>query len=389
MTGRVEVLPGGHLVACVDGVVLVVAHREDGPVGPGSESIAVLDKLGELVQEAAARETRRTGRTFARLVSTWLMGREDEEQVEFGVLTPGSRALAVFLHGGITAILEGEDGRVVLHGSDAGFTVDRVVDPIPARAAAVFVDEDPARDELPAPGVWSLREGRMPGSGAVLWLGDSDVSAASNPRIALRERPVKASDNRDVSGPKSPVAAANAYQHAMPSASGAEAQATPARVRSGVVVRGFKCARGHLNDPRVSFCTTCGIRMDQSTCVLVEGARPPLGVLLLDDGNSYVLDEDLVIGREPERSERVRRGAKPVRLADVSGGMSRVHAEIRLTEWEVTVLDRGSANGTHIKLPGRVEWARAVPGHPVALEPGSQVMLGGRVFTFDSQHQSL
>ncbi|WP_067821156.1 FHA domain-containing protein [Nocardia inohanensis] len=305
MTGRVEVVPGGHLVACVDGVVVVVAHRDDAAVTAESESLAVLDKLAELVREAASRETRRTGRTFARLASTWLMSREDEERVEFGVLTPGTRALAVFLHGRITAVLEGDDGREVLHGSDAGFTVDRVVLPTPARAAALFVDEETPRDELPAPGVWSLGAGRMPGSGAVLWVGEAGETTSSGGFLAVR----------DFGSPSE---------------------------------------------------------------------RPPLGVLVLDDGTSFALDGDLVIGREPERSERVRRGAKPIRLHDVSGGMSRVHAEVRLAEREVTVVDRGSANGTHIKPPGRAEWMRAVPGHPVALEPGSQLMLGGRVFTFES-----
>ncbi|GAB2540686.1 hypothetical protein GCM10027167_51950 [Nocardia heshunensis] len=367
-----EVVPGRHLVASIDGVVVVVAHRDSSLLTADSDAVAVLDKILEMVAEAASRETRRTGRTFARLVSTWLMAREDEERVEFGVLTPGNRGLAVFLHGQVTAVLEGSEYREVLRGRDAGFTVDRVVSPGPARAAALFVDEEGARDDLPPPGVWSLRDGRMPGSGAVMWLGEraeNPSRPSGSPRPEPRRRPTDRRNGR-----------------AAPDSGMNRKVAAPATPKTEVVVHGFKCARGHLNDPRGSFCTVCGIRMEQMTCVLTEGVRPPLGVLLLDDGTSYVLDTNVVIGREPERSEHVRQGAHAIRIPDASGGMSRVHAEIRLMEWDVLVMDRGSANGTHIRPPGRTDWVRVDPGRLTVLEPGTQLLLGGRVFTFDSQH---
>lgn len=118
--------------------------------------------------------------------------------------------------------------------------------------------------------------------------------------------------------------------------------------------------------------------------MLTEGIRPPLGVLLLDDGTSYALDSDLVIGREPERSDQARRGAQAIRIPETSGGMSRVHAEIRLVGWDVLVMDRGSANGTHIRPPGRPDWVPAAPRRPTVPQPGSQLLLGGRIFTFDS-----
>ncbi|MFD6163263.1 FHA domain-containing protein [Nocardia sp. NPDC060256] len=168
-----------------------------------------------------------------------------------------------------------------------------------------------------------------------------------------------------------------------------DSAAIPEAAAQGAVVKGFKCARDHLNDPRVSFCAVCGIRMDQLTCVLTDGVRPPLGLLLLDDGTSFVLDNDCVLGREPEHAEAVARGARPVRLEDLSGGMSRAHAEIRLIDWDVTVIDGGSTNGTHVRQPGHQDWTRAIPGHPMKLTPGAQVQLGGRVVTFDSQHGQL
>ncbi|MFQ6330773.1 FHA domain-containing protein [Nocardia sp. CWNU-33] len=93
-----------------------------------------------------------------------------------------------------------------------------------------------------------------------------------------------------------------------------------------------------------------------------------------------------MLGREPEHADAVSRGARPIRLADSSGGMSRAHAEIRLVNWDVFVVDHGSANGTFVQSPGQHEWARTIPGHPTTLVAGAQVLLGGRVLTFDSQH---
>ncbi|MBL1076996.1 FHA domain-containing protein [Nocardia sp. 2] len=374
MRGRVEVVPGTHLVARIDGVVVVVAHRTPAPVTPRSESVATLDTLEKLVRESSSRETRRTGRTFARLATTWLMSRDDEESVEFGVLTPGTRGMAVFLHGGVTALLHGDDHHEILHGRDAGFSVDRVVFPAPEHAAGIFVDTETPW-ELPEPGVWSLVAGRMPGAGAVLWLREPPHDLAA-PSATPAGSPWEPADSRT---PRT-VAPAAVPTPADPASS------TPAHGDAPVatvMVRGFLCARGHLNDPRLPFCTVCGVRMDQGDCVPTEGPRPPLGALLLDDGTAYPLATDLVIGREPERSERIRHGAQPVRIPDASGGMSRVHAEIRLLDWDVTVVDRGSANGTHLRPPGRADWTRTVPGHPTVLEPGTQILLGGRVFTYD------
>ncbi|MFE3054720.1 FHA domain-containing protein [Nocardia sp. NPDC059239] len=384
MSARVEVVPGSHLVASVDGVVVVVAHRDSRPLTAESDAVAVLDKLLDLVAEASSRETRRTGRTFARLVSTWLMARDDEENVEFGVLTPGSRGLAVFLHGQVTAILEGEQRREVLHGRDAGFSVDRVVSPAPARAAAVFVDDGEPRATLLPPGVFALRDGRVPGSGAVMWREDASDTPAGGVSAGARSSGARTNPDRRVRQSRRNGPPANEPARSGDAVSGTAGKNASRATRLGVVVHGYDCARGHLNDPRVSLCAVCGIRMEPVTRVLTEGIRPPLGVLLLDDGTSYALDSDLVIGREPERSDQVRRGAQAIRIPDTSGGMSRVHAEIRLVGWDVLVMDRGSANGTHIRPPGRPDWVPAAPGRPTVLEPGSQLLLGGRVFTFES-----
>ncbi len=90
-------------------------------------------------------------------------------------------------------------------------------------------------------------------------------------------------------------------------------------------VKGVYCKRGHFNDPMVQFCTVCGINMVQQTPALVDGPRPPLGVLVFDDGAVFQLEQDYVIGRQPENSPEVLSGAaRPLRLED-SGAPSPGH----------------------------------------------------------------
>jgi hypothetical protein len=120
------------------------------------------------------------------------------------------------------------------------------------------------------------------------------------------------------------------------------------------------------------------------TKVVVEGERPALGVLVVDDGSAIVLHGSCVFGREPERSESARRGATPIRLPDQSGQMSRAHAEVRLVEWEVMVVDLGSTNGTFVRLPGDPQPRRLTAGNGITLVPGAEVTIGGRVLKFDS-----
>ncbi|WP_280315216.1 FHA domain-containing protein [Nocardia abscessus] len=530
MSAQIEALPGAHLVASAGGAVVVVAHRGDGAVTADTVAARTMTALLDIVREAVARDRRRSGRAVARLATTWLMSLSngEEDEVEFGVITPVDNGLAVFLHGGVTAVLAGPGHTEVLRGRDAGFTVDRMVTPAPGSGAGLFVDEaGRTAQSLPGRGIFALGAGTVPGSGAVLWSGMApDVIggepaidgvteslgqpragsapqpplaephaasapestpgpqwAAEPPRVEPRPAPEArpAAEQPLAAGPQSQVAAGpqalpephrrgaqpeseqasapppprapslRKDEEAADAATEVDFQASarratprqgmtppvaqplppsPAQARPAhrtdrdyaiandanlaetmvpsaevvadalgstgsntlghrVIVHGFQCARHHHNDPRVSFCAVCGIRMDQLTCVLSEGVRPPLGVLLLDDGTSFVLDNDCVLGREPEHSEAVARGARPVRLEDSSGGMSRAHAEIRLVDWDVTVVDGGSTNGTHIRHSGRQDWVRAVPGHPVTLAPGAQIQLGGRVLTFDSQHGQL
>jgi hypothetical protein len=152
-------------------------------------------------------------------------------------------------------------------------------------------------------------------------------------------------------------------------------------------VKGFLCSRGHLNDPRVLFCNLCGIRMAEKTGVFIEGVRPPLGLLVFDNGATVSMDADYLLGREPETDPRVQSGElRPLLVIDQTGGVSRHHAELRLEGWDVLLLDTGSANGTLVAPSGAPQWSSLVPGQPVRLTPGMAVRMGSRQFAFESPH---
>jgi hypothetical protein len=152
-------------------------------------------------------------------------------------------------------------------------------------------------------------------------------------------------------------------------------------------VQGFLCSRGHLNDPRALFCGLCGIRMAERTGILTIGRRPPLGLLVFDDGVTFTVDAGYLLGRDPESDDRVRDGAlRPLMLVDRRGAVSRRHAEITLDGWTVLLADAGSANGTFVSPRGSDVWSALVPMRPVPLEAGTRIRMGGRMMVFESPH---
>lgn len=153
----------------------------------------------------------------------------------------------------------------------------------------------------------------------------------------------------------------------------------------GVQVLGVYCKNGHFDDPSARYCAVCGISMAQLTLAPKLGPRPPLGVLVLDDGSIFSLQTDYVVGRDPSRDERVLAGsARPLRLDDPKGLISRAHCLIHLEGWQVQVVDLASANGTGVYGPGDAAWQVAPRMSAVTIRPGTQVGFGQRQLRFES-----
>ena len=164
-----------------------------------------------------------------------------------------------------------------------------------------------------------------------------------------------------------------------------EAEAT----HVGAQVQGIVCSRGHFNDPTSRFCALCGISMVQQTHHLVTGLRPPLGVVVLDDGSVFALTKDYVVGRDPEQDPAILSGrAVPLMLDDPDLALSRVHARILLDGWEVRVEDAHSANGTFVARTPDAAWTRLEPGLPTTITPGTRLTMGGRTLVFESHQNS-
>jgi hypothetical protein len=156
-------------------------------------------------------------------------------------------------------------------------------------------------------------------------------------------------------------------------------------VADAPIIQGVYCKNGHFDDPEALFCAVCGISMNQQTLVPRPGTRPPLGVLLLDDGSVFQLDRDYIVGREPGLDATVASGrSRALRIADDSGIVSRVHAKVQLDGWRVLVTDLGSANGTRVRLAKQSADTVLQPHVPVVLATGSQIDLGGRGFRYES-----
>jgi hypothetical protein len=144
------------------------------------------------------------------------------------------------------------------------------------------------------------------------------------------------------------------------------------------VVVGVYCKNGHFDDPEARYCAVCGIGMAQLTKTPQEGPRPPLGVLVLQDGSVCQLDTDYVLGREPTLDSAVADGsARPLRLGTASGLVSRIHARVELDGWQVFISDLNSANGTEILQPEASSPETLQPGIRTPLAAGAQIRLGG------------
>jgi hypothetical protein len=381
---HIRVVPGDGLVARYPGLVAVAF-----PTGEAHRSFVtrLLDQL------ASASASDQPGRAAARAVAGLLATADESEALPLGLVGTAGDGVALLVHGDVELLyrLPGA-GDEHLSGREAATWVDRILPAVPERWSLAAVGSG-AADE------WSdLRAGVVRGNG-VAAAGtevaapeaqvepETELAPPPTPPPPAEPEPVPVADFEAVSltepmedePPREPLPVATPDAPTLPVA--AEATAP--------VVQGVLCAHGHFNDPSSAFCATCGISMVQQTHNLVEGPRPPLGVLVLDDGSTYVVDRDLVVGREPGHDPAVTAGtARPLELPDPERAISRVHARVTLHEWEVHVVDAGSANGTYVAARDATSWTPVPADAPAVLTPGMHVLIGQRVLSFDSHRRN-
>ncbi|MGY2065000.1 FHA domain-containing protein [Blastococcus sp. SYSU DS0619] len=111
-------------------------------------------------------------------------------------------------------------------------------------------------------------------------------------------------------------------------------------------------------------------------------------ILRFDDGMVVTIDEDLVLGRRPDNHEMVASGsARAVPIADTQNVLSSAHAALTRSGREVSLVDLGSLNGTHVAGPEATEWTQLEPGVAHPLSDGDRLLLGWTVITFEQPQE--
>jgi hypothetical protein len=201
----------------------------------------------------------------------------------------------------------------------------------------VYVGPGQAAPQMP-PGVsYDLVEGTVPGSGALLQVASPAPAASAPPATAAPSSFTSGSDAGFGSG-----------------ASASRPQAPVEEPASG----------------------------EQTAFWRPEAAAAP--VLRFDDGLVVTVDEDLVLGRRPDNHELVASGqARAVPIADTQNVLSSAHAALQRSGREVSLVDLGSLNGTHVAGPEATEWTQLEPGVAHPLSDGDRLLLGWTVITFE------
>jgi hypothetical protein len=148
------------------------------------------------------------------------------------------------------------------------------------------------------------------------------------------------------------------------------------------VVRGVRCARGHFNHPESEVCARCRLAIAESR-EAASGPRPPLGILVVDDGALYALDRPYLLGRLVDQDDAVLHGSARALVLE-GDRVADTHAELRVSDWTVAVVDLAGVRSTHLLLPGSTGWTTLGQHQPAVLPPGGHLAIGSRVLTFVS-----
>ena len=334
MSTRVQPLPGAGLVLRTGDLLAVCA--DDG---------AETDALVALLQEVAAGDG-----AGAALIAR-LAGGLGGDGAACAVAALGENP-AILVRGAATAAVDGVRGRVDLRGP--ALTYRTIDGPL-----------------------WTVRLS-LPGSGAPdprTALEAGVVSGAG--LVAELSRPTPPARRPDRAAPFEAVIVLPGYAP--------DPGPVPEQPATQALIEGVYCRNDHFNAPDQRYCQICGISMAQLTQVTRLGPRPPLGVLLLDDGSTLSLDTDYVVGREPGVDDDVAADrARSLRITGPASGVSRRHVRVRLSGWRVELVDLHSANGTFLHRPAAAEPERLTPGVPVVVTPGARVDVGRRWFRYES-----
>lgn len=140
------------------------------------------------------------------------------------------------------------------------------------------------------------------------------------------------------------------------------------------------CGDGHPNRPSRLTCSSCDSFLTPGDEGLQLVPRPIVGTLVFDDGIKVDLAKPVVIGRAPQADGSTCEADVETLVFD-SDRVSRTHLEVRLSDWDVSVVDRESRNGTVVVPADGAQPVKVDPSAPQLIEPGAVVYFGTRSFT--------
>lgn len=138
------------------------------------------------------------------------------------------------------------------------------------------------------------------------------------------------------------------------------------------LVDGVLCPRGHFGSADAPYCPVCGAMRTEST--VVRGPRPPVGVLILADGTTRTVDEDLLLVRTAD-------GIEVVPHTEESAGD--VLADLVVVGWQPVLF--GRERRVSVVLPGGNRLTTAA-GVPVPLVAGSVVAVDEYTIRYESPY---
>ncbi len=356
---RLSVLPGRGLVARFPAAVFIVT----------SDDWSGLPAIDRLIEECAVEGH---GQTLAQRLSA-LVGADEYKVPSFCAVADSDEGLSLFVHGDAQVVIMGARPGIQLSGGTSAEWTGGVEDHVASLAIG------PVAADLPS--IWAdshsdLRDGVVLGSAVLLTPRPAPIPVAAPPAL------VPETTSAQVDAPEPYVPTAAVHPPSVPAEVPVPAAAIDAEPP---MVWGIHCKRGHFNNPDARYCRMCGTHMVHQRRDPVLGPRPILGFLVVDDGSTFKLDADYVLGTDPGHDAGVRAGdARGVLLSDPEDAMSPVHARVQLDGWDAYVSDCDSHFGTHVWTPGSTGWVRLNGGEKHRLEPGTHVLLGRRSVVFDS-----
>jgi len=372
---RALLATGDGVVARLPGIVLVAvpAAGHEPRIG---ELIALCREVGEASPEAP-------GRALARRMAGLLSAGDPDTGLALCVLSQTEDGLSVILAGDIDLAASSSRGEVKLSGRDAATWVDRILEgTLGSCSVSAGGAEPPKRTAM-----YELQGGVVPGVGITLVsgghvaamptpAGDEEVLAPAAAAAAAGSAAAGA-----VAGVSSGAAALADLAEPLPAAEPAPASPEPV----------VEAAPEPPPVPAEPFAAPAPAAAAAAAAAVPEtsGGSPggkSIGVIVFEDGTSYALDKDYIIGREPENDAAVVAGrAGPLVVDDAERSISRVHAELRLFGSELQIVDRGSTNGTYVWSDTNADWVRLVPNQVASVKPGGWVAVGSRSFVFEAE----